>query len=271
MHVLARYFTKYPEHAEKVVLCIKGGIDLHRWAPDGSREGVRTSVDNVLKVLDGKKSLDLFECGRVDPETPIETTIAALAEYVKEGKIKGISLSEVKAETIRRAHKVHPISAVEMELSLWETSILENGVAATCAELDIPIVAYSPLGRGFLTGEVRSFEDLPQGDLRRTSPRFQPEVFGKNLEMVEKLEKLAKKKECSPAQLALAWVKQLSGKPGLPRIIPIPGATTEKRVVENMRHIELADEDLQEIDRILKSSEVVGGRYSAAHSHLLDG
>lgn len=194
LHLLNRYFTKYPADAEKVVLSIKGGINLETLKPDGSREGVRRSIDNILKLLDGKKTLDIFECARIDFETPIETTVGAIAEYVKEGKIKGISLSEVGAETIRRAHKVHPICAVEVELSLWSTDTLENGIAATCAELGIPIVAYSPLGRGFLTGEIKSLNDIPDGDFRKTMPRFQPDAFEKNLEMVEELQKLAKKK-----------------------------------------------------------------------------
>ena len=271
MHVLVNYFTKYPEHAKKVVLCIKGGISMPQLRPDGSRESVHRSVDNIIKALDGKKSLDLFECARVDPEVPIETTIAALAEYVKEGKIKGISLSEVRAETIRRAHKVHPISAVVVELSLWDTDVLENGIAATCAELGIPLVAYSPLGRGFLTGQIKSLEDIPDGDHRKRMPRFQPDAFEKNLEMLDELERLAKQKRCTPAQLALAWVKQLNGKPGMRQIIPIPGASAEKRVIENMQEIKLSDADLNDIDQFLKSRIVIGERYSAEHAVYLNG
>lgn len=159
LHLLNRYFTKYPEDADSVVLSIKGG--LRNMAPDGSPEGIRASVDNTLKLLNGKKTLDIFECARVDPKTPIETTIAALAEYVKAGKIKGIGLSEVKAETIRRAHKVHPIAAVEVEISLWATEPLSNGVVDVCAELGIPVVAYSPIGRGFLSGQIKKVEDIP--------------------------------------------------------------------------------------------------------------
>lgn len=270
LHILAKYFSQYPDHADKVVLCIKGGLNAHL-QPDGTREGVRKSVDNVLKLLDGKKALDLYECARVDPNTPIEITIAALAEYVREGKLKGISLSEVKAETIRRAHKVHPISAVEVELSLWATEPLENGVAAACAELGIPLVAYSPLGRGFLTGDLKSFDDIPDGDFRKTLPKFQPAVFAKNLELVAKLQEVAEKKGCSPAQLALAWVKQLNGKPGLPQIVPIPGATTEKRIVENTQAVELTKVELEEVDSIVKSVEVVGNRYSEGQSTYIDG
>jgi pyridoxine 4-dehydrogenase len=150
LHLLNEYFTKHPEDAEKIVLSIKGGLLPGELRPDGSQKNVKRSIDECLKVLDGKKSLDLFECARVDPKTPIEDTVGYIAEYVKAGKLGGISLSEVGANTIRKAHAVHPIAAVEVEFSLWVTDILENGVAATCAELGIPIVAYSPLGRGFL-------------------------------------------------------------------------------------------------------------------------
>jgi len=270
MHLLNRYFTEYPEDAEKVVISIKGCAGPN-FVPDGSEEGVRRSVDNCVKLLGGKKTLDLFQCARVDPKTPIETTIAALAACVKEGKIKGISLSEVRAETIRRAHKVHPICGVEVEFSLWATDILTNGVAATCAELGIPIVAYSPLGRGFLTGDIKSVDDLPEGDRRRMMPRFQPDVFPKNLELVTELEKLAKKKGCKPGQLGLAWVKSFNGKPGMPTIIPIPGATTEERVVENSKDVSLTKEDLDEIDDILSKTVVIGERYPRAHLALCNG
>jgi pyridoxine 4-dehydrogenase len=150
LHLLNEYFTKYPEDAEKVVLSIKGGLVPGQLKPDGSEAGVKRSIDECLKVLDGKKFLDLFECARVDLNVPIEDTIGYIAEYVKAGKLGGISLSEVSAKSIRRAHAVHPISAVEVEFSLYATEILENDVASTCAELNIPIIAYSPVGRGFL-------------------------------------------------------------------------------------------------------------------------
>jgi pyridoxine 4-dehydrogenase len=151
LHLLNEYFTKYPEDSEKVVLSMKGALDPDNIANiTGDREGIRRSIDECLKLLDGKKFLDIFEQARVDPKVPIETSINAIAEYVKEGKVGGIGLSEVSASTIRRAAKVHPIAAVEVEFSLWATDILHNGVAAACAENNIPIVAYSPLGRGFL-------------------------------------------------------------------------------------------------------------------------
>ncbi|ORY13773.1 NADP-dependent oxidoreductase domain-containing protein, partial [Clohesyomyces aquaticus] len=220
LHILNEYFTKYPEDAEKVVLSIKGGANPKNHSPDGSRENIQRSINECLKVLDGKKFLDLFECARVDPNTPIEDTIGYIAEFIKAGKLGGISLSEVGAESIRRAAKVHKISAVEVEFSLWSTDILENGVAEACAELDIPIVAYSPLGRGFLTGQFKKFEDLPEDSMLRLFPRFQPDVFDENLKLVTEVEKIASKKGCSNVQIAMGWVIAHSKKNGLPEILP---------------------------------------------------
>ncbi|KAI9885298.1 MAG: hypothetical protein M1823_002926 [Watsoniomyces obsoletus] len=267
--LLDRYFNQYPEDLDKVVISMKGGLKANL-TPDGSPEGVRRSVDNTLQGL-GKKSLDLFECARVDPKTPIETTIQTLAEYVQAGKLKGISLSEVKAETIRRAHKVHPISAVEIELSLWATEPLTNGIVDTCAELDIPIVAYSPIGRGFLTGQIKSLDDLPADDMRRHFPRFQRKNFERNIALVNELEKLADRKGCTPAQLAISWVCSLSETNGRGVIIPIPGATTAERVQENTQHVELTETDFKEIQDILEKAEVVGGRYGGPGAALMNG
>jgi len=150
LHLLNEYFTKYPKDAEHVVLSIKGGCLPGEMMPDGSEKNVKRSIDECLRVLDGKKFLDLFECARVDPKVPYETTIAAINKYVEAGKIGGISLSEVGAEDVRKAASVAKISAVEVEFSLFSADILENGVAPTCAELGIPIIAYSPMSRGFL-------------------------------------------------------------------------------------------------------------------------
>lgn len=154
LHLLNAYFTKYPEDADKVVISIKGGLDTSTGKMDGTKAGVQKTIDNCLEVLDGKKFLDLFEFGRVDLNVPIEETVGYMAEYVKAGKLGGISLTEVGSASIRKAHAVHPIAAVEVEFSLYATEILENGVAATCAELGIPIVAYSPMGRGFLVSNI---------------------------------------------------------------------------------------------------------------------
>lgn len=154
LQLLNAYFTKYPEDADKIVLSIKGCLDLSKMAPDGTEEGVKKSIDNCLKVLDGKKKLDLFEAARVDPNVPIEDTIGYIKAYVDAGKVGGICLSEVSAESIRRAAKVAKIAGVEVEFSMFSTDILENGIAKACAELDIPIIAYSPLGRGFLVSGI---------------------------------------------------------------------------------------------------------------------
>lgn len=260
LHLLNEYFTQYPEDADKVVISIKGGGGADGM-PDGSAEGTKRSIENCLRILDGKKKLDIWESARVDPKTPIEITMRAAAEFVKAGKIGGVALSECGVDTIRRAAKVTKIESVEVEYSLWATEIKDNGVAEACKELGIPIVAYSPLGRGFLTGQIRKPEDIPEKDMRRHMPRFQPGAFEKNLKLVEELEKLAAKKGCTPGQVGIAWVKSQSGKGGMPVLIPIPRATTKERVEENMVDVKLSDEDLQEIDALIGGVEIEGGRY----------
>ncbi|CAI7573093.1 unnamed protein product [Penicillium pancosmium] len=262
LHLLNKYFTQYPENAEKIVLSIKGGLKVGQLVPDGSEENIRRSVDNCLRLLDGRKKIDIFECARQDPNFPVEHTVEVLAQYVKEGKIGGIGLSEVDAETIRRAHKVHPIAAVEVEMSLWTTDILENGIAQTCAELNIPVIAYSPLGRGVLAGAVTSLADIPEGDFRRHMSRFQEENFEQNLKLINAVNSLAERKGVAPSQIALGWIRSLSGKPGMPTIIPIPGGTTTDKVIQNMVGVKLlSDEELAEIEAILKKHTVAGPRY----------
>lgn len=228
-------------------------------------------MDNCLKILAGHKKLDLYQCSRVDPETPIEDTVNALAELVKEGKIGGISLSEVSANTIRRAVKVHKISAVEVEVSLWEDHVLKDGIADACAEFAIPIIAYSPIGRGFLSGQFKSVDDLPKDDFRHMHPRFYPENFDKNLEIVEKARVIAEKNSITPAQLAINWVRQLSQQPGSPIFIPIPGASSRDRVKENSQVIDLAREDLAEISTLVDNFETSGDRYPAPWQSLVNG
>ncbi|ODQ66082.1 Aldo/keto reductase [Nadsonia fulvescens var. elongata DSM 6958] len=269
LKLISRYFTKYPEDADKVVLSVKGGIDVRTLSPNGSPDKVQESIDNIIRLLNGKKHLDIFECARVDPDTPIEETVGAIAEYVKAGKISGIGLCEVSESSIRRAHAIHPIAAVEAEFSLWSTEILENNVAAVCHELKIPIVAYSPLGRGFLTGQIKSIDDIPENDFRRTMDRFQPENFDKNLVLVQKITDIAKKIGVTPTQLALAWVKYHSNRDNLPVIIPIPGATASNRVIENAESILLEQSNIDEIDEVLKSIIIIGGRYNKHAEHLL--
>ena len=205
LHLLNRYFTKYPEDADKVVISIKGAFAPGKMMPDGSEQGIRRSIDECLKILDGKKFLDIFEQARQDPKVPLKESIDTMAQYVKEGKLGGIALSEVTADQIREAAALHPIAAVEVEMSLQTPDILTNGVAATCAELKIPIVAYSPLGRGLLTAAITKTEDLDPSDLRHRLPRFAAGNLEKNAQMGNEIQKVAKAKSCTPAQIALAW------------------------------------------------------------------
>jgi pyridoxine 4-dehydrogenase len=276
LHLLNEYFTKYPEDAEKVVLSIKGGytpggLRLPGAKPDGSPQNIKRSIDECLRVLDGKKFLDMFECARVDPDVPLETTLNAINEYVTAGKVGGISLSEVSAATIRRAAKVVKVVAVEVEVSLWATDIFTNGVAQACSELSIPIVAYSPIGRGFLTGSIKTPADIPADDFRKHLPKFQGEAFANNIKLVEEIEGLAKRKGVTPAQVGIAWLTALSGRKGNPVIIPIPGASSEGRVKENSMQVQLTDAELDEIEGILKGFVPQGGRYHDSHSRYLEG
>ncbi|KAL3462140.1 NADP-dependent oxidoreductase domain-containing protein [Aspergillus heterothallicus] len=261
--LLERYFERYPEDAEKVVLNIKGGVNLKTFKPEGHAEGTRRTIEDSTAQLKGRKKIDQFECARRDQNAPMEVTFGVLNEYVKAGKIGGVALSEVRAETIHEAVKHTKVVAVEVELSMFTTDPLENGVAAACAKYDIPLVAYSPIGRGLLTGQIRKFDDLPKDSMLRNYPRFQPENFEINMELVRKVEELAAKKGCTPAQFAINWVRALSNRPGLPTIIPIPGATTSERVEENSKVIDITDDDFAAVDAILSKFTTAGGRYPA--------
>ncbi|KAK4237509.1 NADP-dependent oxidoreductase domain-containing protein [Achaetomium macrosporum] len=267
--LLRRYYEKYPEDQGKIVLNIKGCAG-ENFRPDGSPAGVKASVENCVRMIGGKGRIDQFEPARKDPNTDIETTVAALQEQVAAGNIGGITLSEVSAATIRRAAKVGKIEGVEVEFSLWCTEPLENGVAQACAELDIPIIAYSPLGRGMLTGQIKSPADIPEDDFRKHLPRFQPDVFEGNLRLVREVERLAARKGCKPGQVAIGWLLALAKMPGMPRIIPIPGASHPHRVRENAVEIELSEEEMVELDRIMREFAPVGTRYAPPGMKLLD-
>jgi pyridoxine 4-dehydrogenase len=268
LQLLHHYFSQYPEDSKKIVLSMKGGFTPT--GPDGSAASIQRDVDNCLKVLDGTCFIDIFEPARVDPNTPIEETIKALGEYVKAGKIGGIGLSECSAATIRRAHAVHPLTVVEVEMSLFSTEALTNGVAKTCAELNIPLVAYSPLSRGWLTGQIRKLDDIPEDDSRRHFPRFQPDVFDLNLNLVKEIEKLAKKKGYTMPQVAIAWVTAQSKKAGNPIIIPIPGCTTVSRVEENLKPVTLDEQDLAELSNVLARIQVHGDRYGGPYKRYMN-
>ncbi|RAH66509.1 aldo/keto reductase family protein [Aspergillus aculeatinus CBS 121060] len=262
--LLEQYFEKYPEDADKVVLSIKGGMNLKTFKADGSPEGTRRTLDDCAAQLKGRKTIDLFEFARRDQTVPIETTFGVMnKEYIETGKLGGISLSEVRAETIHEAVKHGKVEAVEVELSLFSTEPLENGVAAACAQYGIPIVAYSPIGRGMLTGQFKKFDDLPADSMLRHYPRFQPGNFEINLQLVHQVEAMAHKKGCTPAQLAINWTRALSRRPGMPTIIPIPGATTAERVEENSKLVDITDEEMAELDATLAKFTTAGDRYPA--------
>src|SRR5216684_3224156 len=212
------------------------------WGISGKPEYVKQAFDASLKRL-GLDYVDLYYQHRVDPNTPIEDTVGAMARLVKEGKVRYLGLSEAAPKTLRRACAVHPIAALQNEYSLWSREP-EDGILALCRELGIGLVAYSPLGRGFLTGQIRKFDDLAPDDFRRFSPRFQPENFDKNLELVARIQEIAKEKGCTPGQLALAWVLA-QGKD----IVPIPGTKRRKYLEENVGALEvkLSAEDLKRI------------------------
>ncbi|OTB16003.1 hypothetical protein K445DRAFT_317634 [Daldinia sp. EC12] len=262
--LLERYFAKYPEDADKVVLSIKGGVEIsvHSHEPDGSPEGTRRSIDNCLRQLKGRKKIDIFEFGRRDPRVPMSVTFGVIEnEYVKTGKIGGISLSEVRAETIHEAVKITKIVGVEVELSLFSREILENGVADACAQYDIPLIAYSPIGRGFLAGQYKTIEDVKPA--LRSWPWFQPGNFEANLQLATQVEELAKRKGVTPAQLAINWTIRVSTwRKGAPKtIIPIPGSTTVARVNENGAKVEISDEEMAYIDEIIAKFKPKGTRY----------
>jgi aryl-alcohol dehydrogenase-like predicted oxidoreductase len=223
---------------------------------NGSPEYVKGSCDGSLKRL-GIETIDLYYQHRVDPNTPIEETVGAMADLVKAGKVRYIGLSEAAAETIRRANKVHPVTAVQSEYSLW-TRDPEDGVLQTVRELGIGFVSYSPLGRGFLTGRFKSVDDFPADDYRRHSPRFQGENFQKNLNLVAKIESLANEKGVTASQLALAWVLAQGED-----IVPIPGTKRRSYLDENLAasKIQLSDKELREIEAIAPKGVAAGPRY----------
>jgi aryl-alcohol dehydrogenase-like predicted oxidoreductase len=249
---------------DQVVLATKFGIvrdpsDPTKRGVNGRPEYVRKACEGSLQRL-GVDHIDLYYQHRVDPDTPIEETVGAMAELVREGKVRYLGLSEASVQTIRRAVAVHPISALQTEYSLW-TRDPEDEILPACRELGIGFVAYSPLGRGFLTGSIRSPEDFAPDDFRRHSPRFQGENFQKNLDLVRRVEEIARAKGCTPAQLALAWV-MAQGED----IVPIPGTKHVRTLEENVAavHVQLTADDLRRIDEAAPKGAAAGERYAAA-------
>jgi aryl-alcohol dehydrogenase-like predicted oxidoreductase len=249
-------------HRQKVVLATKFGIirsnDRQFRGVNGRPEFVRQACDASLKRL-GVDLIDLYYQHRVDPDTPIEETIGAMARLIEEGKVRFLGMSEAGPATLRRASSIHPITALQTEYSLWSRDP-EDGIIPVCRELGIGFVAYSPLGRGFLTGQIRSIDDLAPDDFRRMSPRFQGENFQRNLDLVDRVRQIAKERGCTPAQLALRWVLAQGDD-----VVPIPGTKRRKYLEENVAalEMELAPADLARIDEIAPRGAAAGERYPA--------
>jgi aryl-alcohol dehydrogenase-like predicted oxidoreductase len=249
------------DRRDEVVLATKFG---NVRSEQGERLGIRGDREYVLAACDaslerlGTDHIDVYYQHRVDPNTPIEETVGAMGELVEQGKVRYLGLSEAAAETIRRAHSVHPISALQSEYSLW-TRDVEDEILPTIRELGIGLVGYSPLGRGFLSGRIHSIDDLEAGDFRRANPRFQGENFQKNLELVERVEELAAEKGCTAAQIALAWVLAQGED-----IVPIPGTTRVKNLEENVAalDVELSDEELRDLEAVFPKGAAAGDRYA---------
>jgi aryl-alcohol dehydrogenase-like predicted oxidoreductase len=255
---------------ERLIIATKFGIVRDPKEPkargvNGRPEYVRKSCEESLKRL-GIDTIDLYYQHRVDPNTPIEETVGAMANLIQQGKIRHIGLSEAGPDTLRRAARVHPIAALQSEYSLW-TRDPEDRVLPTCRELGIGFVAYSPLGRGFLSGQIRRFEDLAEGDFRRHSPRFQGANFSKNLELVEKVKAMAQAKNCTPSQLALAWVLAQGED-----MVPIPGTKRRSYLEENARalDVKLTAEELLAIEKVFPLGAAAGERYAEPMMQLID-
>lgn len=233
-------------------------------ALDGSPAYVRRACDASLGRL-GVDSIDLYYLHRVDPAVPIEETIGAMADLVRLGKVRYLGLSEVSGATVRRANATHPIAAVQTEYSLWSREP-EDALLQTLRDLGVALVAYSPLGRGFLAGRVRTLDDLAPDDWRRHNPRFQGENFAKNLAIVDRVRQLASEKGCTPAQLALAWLLTK------PEVIPIPGTSSVARLEENIRAVDvsLTDSDIARIEQVLPRGAAAGARYDPVMLDLVD-
>ena len=254
---------------DRVILATKFGIvrgkDGSFVAINGKPEYVRSACEASLRRL-GVEAIDLYYQHRVDPNTPIEETVGAMAQLVQEGKVRFLGLSEAAPQTIRRAHAIHPITALQNEYSLWSREV-ENEILPTCRELGISLVAFSPLGRGILTNQVKHLDDLPDDDLRRRLPRFQGDNFQRNLELVQRLEAIALEKACRPAQLALAWVLA-QGKD----ILPIPGTKRRKYLKENIGalEVELTASDLERINELAPPGVAAGMRYPEALMRMIN-
>lgn len=269
--LLQSYFNNYPEDRKKVIIGAKGAVDAVAFRPTGDSKAVAQSIERTLKEFNGY--LDVFEPARLDmalakqrgeslfPRESFDTIV----EYVKQGKVGGISLSEVNAEQIKAIHKEYGdyLVCVEVELSLASPDIIHNGVLATCNELGLPVIAYSPLGRGLLTGAIKKSSDIPKGDVRNVMKRFQGEALDHNQQLTQFLEtEIANKRADKPslAQVAIGWIHGISKRYENTTILPIPSGTTVEKVTENFSFIELTDDEMKKIDKFLSEFKLKGGR-----------
>jgi aryl-alcohol dehydrogenase-like predicted oxidoreductase len=264
--LLGKFLREIPR--DNAVIATKFGFKIENGirGTDSSPANVHRACDASLKRL-GIEVIDLFYQHRVDPQVPIEETVGAMGELVKQGKVRALGLSEAGPETLRRAAKIHPITALQSEYSLWTRDVESNGVLSTCRELGITFVAYSPLGRGFLTGAIQKLDDLHPSDWRRTNPRFQEQALDANLKLAEAVKRIAMRKGCTPAQLALAWVLA-QGRD----VLPIPGTKRLKYLEDNMGalKVNLSKSELSEIDVQFQEVAVHGERYTPEMMRLVD-
>lgn len=254
---------------DKYIIATKFGWEIDdnnkvTWAINGKKQYVKKAVERSLRNLN-TDYIDLYYMHRLDKNTPIEETVEAMSELVKEGKVGYLGLSEVSSETVRRAHAVHPIAAVQSEYSLFERTVEERGVLDTLRELGIGFVAYSPLGRGFLSGQIRTIDDLPENDFRRAIPRFQGAHFYKNIELVKAIEAMAEEKKITSSQLALAWILSKG-------ILPIPGTKRRKYLEQNIAatEVELSQADLSKLESIVPLGTDTGKPYDEFSMGLID-
>ncbi|KAJ7645830.1 aldo/keto reductase [Mycena rosella] len=255
LEMLSRFYAKYPEYADKTFLSVKGCIRDR--APDNSPESIRKSVENSQRALGTVKKIDLFEPARIDRKVTIEEMMQTLVALVKEGKFSHIGLSECNADTLRKAHALHPVTAVEIEISPFSYEENQKKVIAAAAELGISVLAYSPLGRGFIAGKIKNTSDLQEGDVRLRYSRFKDENMKHNLPIVEALDAMATQKGMTVAQLCIAWVAALGSS-----VIPLPGSSKSTRTLENLEagDIALSVEEAKEMHEIIMKLGVKGDR-----------
>ncbi|KAH9842659.1 aldo/keto reductase [Rhodofomes roseus] len=256
LEMLSRFYEANPGYADKTFLMVKGAMHFEQRRADSSIEHLRKSVDACIAALRGTKKIDVFQSARVDRSRPIEESIRNFVVLKEEGKFEHIGLSECKAETVRRAHAVHPIATVEIEVSIWSYEEETKKVIAATRELGIAVTGYSPLGHGFLTGQINSLEDLPADDWRRILTRFKE--FDQNMASAKAIRAIAERKGVTPAQLAIAWVGQLG-----PHVLALPGMSSKKRTLENLAggDVVLTEAELAEVAEVMEKYPVQGDRY----------